>query len=721
MKRWLLPVFAIMVASLPLRAQQDELLCNAEYPYGFLRKLKMLQKDSTTTSLYGRNSVTSYPVAAFIIRTSDGSGGMSTQDFSEAFDLLNTHFIEAGIEFFLCQSIQSIDNDVFYTFNKLEENTLTSNYHLENSINLYIPNKVTTPSGTEICGYADFPGWGNKVIIAGSCASDGVTLAHEFGHIFGLSHTHGNSNITLTDELANFLNCAVAGDDICDTPADPNLYEQVDTNCYYIGTEIDNNHQPFQPYVGNIMSYAPKHCQTGFTTEQYLRMQFVSKYFRSDLNCTDLSASFTATPQLSLCENIVTVAFDYTGTGASSYAWDIDGDEITDYTNSNPVHEYAYPGNYPATLTVSNGIDTVHKTLPSLIQIIEQYQGNYYDTVSTYSGPVSIINPDGKITWEIKQLGPLQNNVSCWLVDNYHYNASGTTDQLIFGPIQLNNNQNATLSFDISYAPYNPQRSDGLSIEISTDCGGTFDQIYFKEGLELGTSNGYFSNQWLPISPSDWRHEIIDISGYNTSQPLIIKFNNITAFGNNLFIDNIEIGGQPPLTTELISFKGKSISSELNMLFWETNSEESTKHYSIEISQDGIYFYNLDNIPAQGAIHNVYQYKHRNPVTQLYYRLAIRDKDGSVQYSGLIHLGDETTRAVFISPNPVRDILHIVLSDDQAGQSIQLINQKGQVIEQIHHFEDGNRTLNIDVYDLLPGLYTAVIGESRAMRFMKVD
>ena len=71
-----------------------------------------------------------------------------------------------------------------------------------------------------------------------SCAYNGSTIIHEFGHYFSLFHTHGPTNSAITTELVDGSNCTTSGDELCDTPADPNLSGNV-TNCLYTGGLFD--------------------------------------------------------------------------------------------------------------------------------------------------------------------------------------------------------------------------------------------------------------------------------------------------------------------------------------------------------------------------------------------------------------------------------------------------------------------------------------------------
>ncbi len=62
----------------------------------------------------------------------------------------------------------------------------------------------------------------------------------------GLIHTHDTPTNEM--ELVDKKNCLVAGDLICDTPADPDLNGVVNSmTCVYTGDKVDANGEPYRP------------------------------------------------------------------------------------------------------------------------------------------------------------------------------------------------------------------------------------------------------------------------------------------------------------------------------------------------------------------------------------------------------------------------------------------------------------------------------------------
>lgn len=343
---------------------------NHEYYNSIKKELKTLETQFLMQALSKNSTATnSVPIKAHIIRQNDGSGGLPLTVLDDAITELNSYYDSVGLNFFLCEGINFIDSDAYYDFQSSEENALTSPNNVNGVINIYFTGSASS-GPTPVCGYAYFPGGPLTIMMVNSCTGPGLgTLPHEMGHFFALPHTHGNSNVDgSSQELVNGSNCETTGDFICDTPADPLLQGKVGGGCNYFGTDQDANGDFYVPDPLNIMSYSRNQCLTVFSPQQIARMKAIYQITRSDLICPSFSSDFTADATLGCLSNL-TVNFTDNSVGATSWAWDVDGDDIIDYTTQNVTHTYNTDGGFDVALTISDGTVNASKVKRQYINV----------------------------------------------------------------------------------------------------------------------------------------------------------------------------------------------------------------------------------------------------------------------------------------------------------------------------------------------------------------
>lgn len=148
----------------------------------------------------------------------------------------------------------------------------------------------------------------------------------------------------------------------------------------------------------------------------------------------------------------------------------------------------------------------------------------------------SIINPNNAITW-VKR-APGNNSGFSAFIDNW----GGTTNDLddIEVPALRVTGDSVVFSFDLAHKYY-AASPDSLLLLVSTDCGNTFTAVYRKAGAALATAGPGPTNYTNPVA-SDWRRERVAIGGaFVSSGSVVFRLRNHSKFGNNIWIDNINI------------------------------------------------------------------------------------------------------------------------------------------------------------------------------------
>ncbi|MEM1323772.1 MAG: T9SS type A sorting domain-containing protein [Bacteroidota bacterium] len=244
-------------------------------------------------------------IQVHVLRDDNGSNGISSSALDTRLDAARGYFANANVELEECSAVNYINSTTYNDFSKTEESALRAAHDVSGAINIYLAKRVVNSSGGALCGYAYYPNstsratGTNFTIIDKDCSVS--TFTHELGHSFSLIHTHGSVNGQLTNELVNGSNCSTAGDQICDTPADPQLSTSVvNSSCVYTGSTTDANGDTFVPDPRNIMSYSRKSCRDRLSTGQYNRISFsaINDYQNASCNfgesCSAVISSFPA-------------------------------------------------------------------------------------------------------------------------------------------------------------------------------------------------------------------------------------------------------------------------------------------------------------------------------------------------------------------------------------------------------------------------------------------
>lgn len=143
-------------------------------------------------------------------------------------------------------------------------------------------------------------------------------------------------------------------------------------------------------------------------------------------------------------------------------------------------------------------------------------------------------------------------SVGSMKMDNFYreMNITGQVDYLMTPVIDMSSaSANSWLRFNVAYAKYNTSSNDALQVQVSSDCGITWTTVYYKSGTVLATAPTTTSN-FTPTS-SQWRTDSVSMSAYAGQSEVLISFNSISNYGNNLYVDDIFVGDFSTGITEL--------------------------------------------------------------------------------------------------------------------------------------------------------------------------
>ena len=137
------------------------------------------------------------------------------------------------------------------------------------------------------------------------------------------------------------------------------------------------------------------------------------------------------------------------------------------------------------------------------------------------------------------------------LIFNSYSISSGGIAELSAPLLNFSNTPNPHLFFDLCYKRYNDYSNDRLQIMVSSDCGSTWTSVFNKAGADLATGANTTSNYVADTYVS----QTIDLSQFALQERVIVKFVFTSDYGNNIWIDNINITNidLPAVTTSPVT------------------------------------------------------------------------------------------------------------------------------------------------------------------------
>ncbi len=267
---------------------------------------------------------------------------------------------------------------------------------------------------------------------------------------------------------------------------------------------------------------------------------FAPSFVAQNLGTVAVTA-LTVTPYV---DGIVKPIFNYTGSIAAGTSATITI-PLPNYTASNGSHTLS-----TVVTGVSGGdINTINNSNKTVFGISNIFTPGVAEPFATFP-PANwyVQNYDFEPgTWGLGNAGGFGGSTTSAKYDFWNgIGGLGSFDDLVFPALNLTGITSPTLSFDVAYAQYTNQ-NDKLDVMASIDCGANWTTVYSKQGAILATAPSNSINAFTP-NATQWRNEIVNLASIANQPSVLLKFVATTDFGNNLYVDNVNIG-TPVITT----------------------------------------------------------------------------------------------------------------------------------------------------------------------------
>ncbi len=336
-------------------------------------------------------------------------------------------------------------------------------------------------------------------------------------------------------------------------PANCVEYQNGSDDGIYVGTDIGvfykNNQIPvFQPFSNGLPRVIVNELEIHYGAQKIRAGTYGRGLWESDLftNPTQPPIVYFSANPLNTCL-YQPISFQDSSTNIPlSWQWSFPNGIPANSNLPNPTVQYITPGLHTVKLVVNNVVGSDSLTKTNYIHILPANPMPYAEDFENQFLPDTLwkILSNDNIQWTTAQVINKSGQMSKVIkMPCYNYSSIGEIDEIITSPIDVTGYKNAKLFFDLAYARFNSSQYERLRVQISTDCGKTFSQVYNRNNTNLQTTTETTS-EFIPNDANQWRTDSINLNNYLTSGTLIIKFLVTNGNGNHLYLDNINIRGE---------------------------------------------------------------------------------------------------------------------------------------------------------------------------------
>jgi len=224
---------------------------------------------------------------------------------------------------------------------------------------------------------------------------------------------------------------------------------------------------------------------------------------------------------------------------------------------------------------------------------------------SLFSDSVLHTHPSN-FQWQVINCGSPHTNA--YAFPNYYVNTQGSEEALLSSIFSLPDSTNAVLRFDYAYTNYSQEYADTLIIKARLLCLDKEITLFQKGGSTLRTTNDSLTISFHP-NANEWRSDSIDLSICVGAGPIQLVIENKGHYGNNLYLDNLQIDSNYNPTTFHIAvnffiegyYSGNRQMRPALYLSEISNNENETDSFRLQLLDN----YNPTQIiyEAEGVVH----------------------------------------------------------------------------------------------------------------------
>ena len=457
----------------------------------------------------------------------------------------------------------------------------------------------------------------------------GRTATHEVGHYMGLRHIWGDGG------------CGT--DDFCaDTPASNSDNGGLGV-CTFPGPTRCGSADMFQ----NYMDFTNDVCMNLFTEDQKTRIRTVMDNsprraslisslggqdpvtFSNDLGIRSIispnanSCDATVIPTLELrnygsntiSSAEVEILVNGISQGSTLVSLNLESLEIANVDLPAINLDRLVTNEVEFNINTVNGISDANESNNNLniaVSVPEEFDGPVASNFDEIPPNWTIENDDGLITWELRSAPNGEPGNQALFVEFYNHENQGDLD-FFTSPILDFTLAASTLTFDVAYAQFPGVDFESLRVIVTENCRNPLiegEVVFEKVGSELSTAastSGFFT----PDGADEWRTETVDLSSFLGKDNIRISFVSRNDFGNNVYIDNVNIGADqviisspsvvsgntsPELFATIINLGGTTL-TELDITYAVDDQDSVNSVVNTEIIAGGFYEF-VDQLPT---------------------------------------------------------------------------------------------------------------------------